>query len=70
MARRKVFEGPVRYFQLRLPEEVAQRLERSAAANRRSMNAECVVAVEAWLAQGPAAPAPRRRKREAVPHGS
>jgi hypothetical protein len=55
-----VFEGKVRAFQLRLPEAVARRLERSAAANRRSMNSEALVAVEAWLGKAD--------KRKAVGH--
>jgi hypothetical protein len=33
------------------------------------MNSEAVVAIESWLGQA-GAPAPRRRKGEAVAHGS
>jgi len=56
-----------------IPDEVYERLKRSAEANRRSMNSEAIVCLEAVLLPAKLAPAERlaraRELRAALPKG-
>ena len=56
-----------------IPDEVYERLKRSAEANRRSMNSEAIVCLEAVLLPARLAPAERlaraRELRAALPKG-
>jgi hypothetical protein len=62
MPREKTAAADYKKLMLRLPEELLEACQRSALANRRSMNAQILYVLEEWVAKEKARESRRPRK--------